>query len=42
MLQRIFVGPSGIRAGWRLLVYLIFAAAILSVLYHLALHTSPL
>lgn len=42
MLRRIFVGPNGIRAGWRLLIYLVFAATILGVLYHLALHTSPL
>ena len=41
MLRRIFVGPNGIRAGWRLLIYLIFAAVILGVLFHLALHTSP-
>ena len=42
MLRRIFVGPNGIRAGWRLLIYSIFAAVILGVLFHLALHTSPL
>lgn len=42
MLRHIFVGPNGIRAGWRLLIYSIFAAVILGVFFHVALHTSPL
>jgi uncharacterized protein len=42
MFLRIFIGPNGIRAGWRLLIYLIFAIAIIVALFHFALHTSPL
>ncbi len=31
-LERIFTGPNGIRAGWRLLIFLIFAAVLLVAL----------
>ena len=41
MFFRIFLGPNGIRAGWRLLIYLIFAVAIIVALFHFALHTAP-
>jgi uncharacterized protein len=41
MFRRIFLGPSGIRAGWRLLIYLIFAILIIGVLFHFALHSAP-
>jgi uncharacterized protein len=41
MFLRIFLGPNGIRAGWRLLMYLIFAIVIIGVLFHFALHSAP-
>jgi len=41
MFLRIFLGPDGIRAGWRWLIYLVFAVAIIGVLFHFALHTFP-
>ncbi len=41
MLGRMFLGPNGIRAGWRLLLYETFAVAILGVLFHFALHAPP-
>jgi membrane protease YdiL (CAAX protease family) len=41
ILLRIFLGPNGIRAGWRLLMYLIVAIVIIGVLFHFALHRPP-
>lgn len=41
MLRRMLLGPNGIRAGWRLLIYQTFAVLILGVLFHFALHAPP-
>jgi CAAX protease family protein len=38
MFRRIFLGPNGIRAGWRFVIYLIFANAMIVVLFHFTLH----
>jgi hypothetical protein len=37
----IFFGQNGIRAGWRLLLYLLFVAAVIGVLFHFAVHAPP-
>lgn len=37
----IFLGPNGIRAGWRLAIYLIFTIVLIAVLFHFVLHIPP-
>lgn len=41
MFRRVFLGPNGIRAGWRLGIYLLFTVAIMIVLFHFSLHIPP-
>jgi uncharacterized protein len=41
MFKSIFLGPNGIRAGWRLTIYLIFTSVLIAVLFHFALHIPP-
>ena len=37
----IFLGPNGIRAGWRLAIYLFFTSVLIAALFHFALHVPP-
>jgi uncharacterized protein len=39
--RRLFLGPNGIRAGWRLLIYLIFTIVLICVLTYVVLHIPP-
>lgn len=41
MFRSIFLGPNGIRAGWRLAIYLVFTSVLIGVLFHFALHIPP-